>query len=141
MIWLPLLALALGFGLVFLSLRGVPVPADYVSYLSVAVLACLDSICGGLRAGLQKTFDVRVFTSGFFANAAIAALLAWTGELLGVDLYLAAVVALGIRIFYNLGIIRRHVLDVLLPRHDQAETLAERGAAEGQTVTPGPQGA
>jgi len=141
MTWLPLVALMLGFGLVFLSLRGVAVPANYLSYLSVAVLACLDSICGGLRAGLQKTFDVRVFTSGFFANAAIAALLAWTGELLGVDLYLAAVVALGIRIFYNLGIIRRHVLDVLLPRHDQDESLAERGAAEGRTVTPGPQGA
>jgi len=139
--WLPLLALLVGFAIVFFGLSGVPIPVHYAAYLSVAILACLDSVCGGLRAGLEKTFDARVFVSGFFANAALAALLAWTGDLIGVNLYMAAVVALGIRIFYNLGFIRRHVLDRLLPRHKEEATLAEQSAAEGGTVTPGPQSA
>jgi small basic protein len=47
-----------------------------------------------------------VFVSGFFANMIVAGALAYSGDKLGVDLYLAVVLALGIRIFNNLGRVR-----------------------------------
>jgi small basic protein len=55
---------------------------------------------------LERRFDEAIFVSGFFANMLLAALLAYTGDRIGVDLYLAVVLALGIRIFANLGRVR-----------------------------------
>ena len=85
-------------------------PVAYAKYMSVAVLAALDSVFGGIRAAMEDTFDLAVFISGFFSYALLAAGLAFVGERLGIDLYLAAVVALGVRLFQNLAIIRRHLL-------------------------------
>ncbi|MFZ5592170.1 MAG: small basic family protein [Bacillota bacterium] len=107
-IWLALVGLGLG---VLLGLN-IPVilPQVYAKYFSVAALAALDSVFGGLRSALEESFDNRVFLSGFFSNALLAAGLAFVGERLGIDLYLAAVVAFGVRIFNNLAIIRRHLI-------------------------------
>ncbi len=88
----------------------VHLPAAYAAYLSVAILAALDSVFGGLRAGMQGNFAYRVFLSGFFINTLLAALLAFLGAVLGVDLALAAVVAFGVRIFNNLAEIRHRLL-------------------------------
>lgn len=85
-------------------------PLAYAKYMSVAVLAVLDSVFGGIRAAMEDTFDHTVFITGFFSNALLAAGLAFVGERLGIDLYLAAVVAFGVRLFQNLAIIRRHLL-------------------------------
>ncbi|KUK65748.1 MAG: hypothetical protein XD84_0184 [Desulfotomaculum sp. 46_80] len=85
-------------------------PVTYAKYMSVAVLAALDSVFGGIRAAMEDTFDLAVFISGFFSNALLAAGLAFVGERLGIDLYLAAVVAFGVRLFQNLAIIRRRLL-------------------------------
>lgn len=106
---IPLICLLLSFLLVYFS--GVIVPLSYAPYLSVAILAALDSIMGGVRAGLERKFDNSIFLSGFFVNSIAAALLAWVGDLLGVALYLAAVVAFGVRIFQNLSLIRRLLLE------------------------------
>ena len=38
----------------------------YSLYISVAILACLDSVFGGVRANLENTFSIRIFISGFF---------------------------------------------------------------------------
>jgi small basic protein len=40
----------------------------------------------------------------------LAGLLAFVGDRLGVELYYAAIVAFGVRLFNNLAIIRRHFL-------------------------------
>ncbi|TEB13141.1 hypothetical protein Pmgp_00437 [Pelotomaculum propionicicum] len=85
-------------------------PQAYAQYLSVAALAALDSVLGGIRAAVEDHFDNTIFISGFFSNALLAAGLAFIGERLGMDLYLAAVVAFGVRIFQNLAILRRHLL-------------------------------
>lgn len=107
--WLPLLGLILG---IFLgSMTAIAIPGAYVKYLSVAVLASLDSVFGGIRALLEDKFDGTILLSGFFANALLAALLAYMGDRLGVDLYMAAVFAFGVRLFQNLAIIRRKVFD------------------------------
>lgn len=107
-ILLPILGVVLGFvGIYFLNL---PVPAGMASYLSLAALAGLDSVSGGIRAGLEDKFEADIFLSGFAVNTLLAGLLAYLGDQIGVDLFLAAVVALGGRVFLNLSIIRRQWL-------------------------------
>lgn len=109
MIWLPIVGLILGvlLGLAF----NVTIPPQFSSYLSIAVLAALDTVFGGIRAGLEGHFDSRVFISGFFFNTLLAAFLAFIGVQLGVDLYLAAVFAFGVRLFQNIATIRRILMD------------------------------
>jgi small basic protein len=48
--------------------------------------------------------------SGFVVNTILAAALAYLGDQIGVDLFLAAVVVLGGRVFLNLSLIRRYWL-------------------------------
>lgn len=85
-------------------------------YLSVAILAGLDSVLGGARAELEGDFDGLVFGTGFFANTLLAVGFTYVGDTIGVELYLAAVVALGIRIFDNLGALRRILLQRYVKR-------------------------
>ncbi|WP_342512683.1 small basic family protein [Sporosarcina sp. FSL K6-1522] len=106
--WLPLLGLVLGISLGLLS--DIHIPQIYSNYLSIAVLAALDTLFGGIRAHLQQVYDDKVFVSGFFFNVALAAILAFLGVHLGVDLYLAAVFAFGVRLFQNIAVIRRILL-------------------------------
>lgn len=83
-------------------------PMGVARYLGIAVLAALDTAFGGLRASLERKFDNAIFITGFFSNVALAAGLVYLGDGLGLqDLYMAGVVALGIRMFQNLGVIRR----------------------------------
>lgn len=105
---LPLLALIIGISLGLLS--DIQIPSIYSNYLSIAVLAALDTLFGGIRAHLQQLYDDKVFISGFFFNIILAAGLAFLGVNLGVDLYLAAVFAFGVRLFQNIAIIRRILL-------------------------------
>ncbi|MBD7983447.1 small basic family protein [Sporosarcina sp. Sa2YVA2] len=106
--WLPLLGLIFGVSLGLLS--DIQIPQVYSNYLSIAVLAALDTLFGGIRAHLQHIYDDKVFISGFFFNIVLAACLAFLGVHLGVDLYLAAVFAFGVRLFQNIAVIRRILL-------------------------------
>ena len=85
--------------------------ASYSLYVSVAILACLDSVFGGVRANLENHFDVSIFISGFFGNALLAAFLAYLGDRLGVPLYYAAIFAFGGRLFQNFAKIRRLIFN------------------------------
>ncbi len=115
---LPAFGLLVSFLIVYFT--HITVPLIYAPYLSVAILAAFDSIVGGVRAGLERKFDNSIFLSGFFVNTAAAALLAWIGDLVGVALYLAAVVAFGVRIFQNLSLIRRLLLQEITYRRDKS---------------------
>lgn len=107
-----LLALALGMTLGLLT--NLSVPVALLTYLGVAVLAALDSCLGGVRASLERSFDDRAFVTGFLTNTLMAALIVFIGERIGVrELYLAAVVAFGVRMFDNLGAVRRLILERL----------------------------
>lgn len=86
------------------------VPMILVKYLSVAILASLDSLFGGIRANLESNFNDIVFITGFITNSLLAAGFAYVGDQLGVALYTAAVFVFGVRIFQNLAIIRRLLL-------------------------------
>ena len=109
MILVPIIALLIGVALpLFLGLP--PVSAEAGKYLAVACLAGLDSVCGGIRAGLEGKFHNDVFATGFASNTVIAFFLAWLGDRIGINLVLAAVVVLGARVFTNLSLIRRYAL-------------------------------
>ena len=89
------------------------IPDKFSPYMSVAILACLDSVFGALRAGLSKSFKPDIFISGFFGNALLAAALAYLGDKLGIPMYIAAVIVFGGRIFDNFAVIRRFILEKL----------------------------
>lgn len=82
----------------------------YSLYLSVAILAAIDSIFGAVKANIENHFDGVIFVSGFFSNAILAGILAYIGDVLGIPLYYAAIFVFGVRLFQNLAIIRRAVL-------------------------------
>lgn len=106
--WLPLIGLGLGI-LLGLTLN-VSISPELARYSAVAILAGLDSILGAVRAELDGHFDNRIFLSGFIANTAVAVVLTFVGDRLGIDLYLVALIAFGLRIFQNVALIRRHFL-------------------------------
>ncbi len=83
------------------------IPAAYSKFFAIAILAALDSGIGALLAHLQKTFDSKIFITGFFSNAIMAAVLAYIGQLMDVDISMAAIIVFGTRIFNNFAIIRR----------------------------------
>jgi small basic protein len=85
-------------------------PPDYSKYVSVAFLAGLDSVLGATRAAIEQKYDFSIFVSGFITNIVLAALLTFLGDRLGVDLYFAAIVTFGVRIFGSLAYIRRDLI-------------------------------
>ncbi|MDY3297257.1 small basic family protein [Selenomonas sp.] len=104
----PILGLFIGLTLGFLA--PVLVPFALAKYFSVAILAALDAVFGGLRSAVYDKFDNEVFVTGFFSNALMAAFLVFLGDKLGIDLYYVALLAFGFRIFKNLALLRRWIL-------------------------------
>jgi len=108
---LPIIGILMG---IILGLTlPIHIPTVYSSYMSIAVLAALDSVFGGIRASLEKKFETDAFISGFFGNAFLAAGLAYIGDRLDVPIYLAAIFTFGSRLFQNFAMIRRYFLNRL----------------------------
>jgi small basic protein len=116
----PILALFLGFLIVYRLLP--PIPPALANYVALAILAGFDALVGGFRARLEGKFDEAVFVSGFFVNMVLAGLLAYCGDKLNVDFYLAVTVALGIRVFNNLGRIRSQLVTHRAATRDTSPT-------------------
>jgi len=108
-VWIVVIGLALGV-MLGLALPNV-LPASFAHYLSIALLAALDSAFGGLRASLENKFVPMTFVTGLISNAVLAGLLTFLGDKMGVQLYYAALFAFGFRIFQNLGNIRHLLID------------------------------
>lgn len=110
--WWPVFAIfALTAGIVGGLVLSPTVPPWIAAYLPIAVIAALDAVFGGVRAGLEQLFDPKVFVISFIANVVVAAFIVFLGDQLGVgsQLTTAVVVVLGIRIFGNAAAIRRHI--------------------------------
>jgi len=106
---IPILGLALG---VYLGqFLHIEIPALMMKYLSIGIMASLDSVFGGIEALYEKNFDSVLMLSGFFVNALLASALTFIGDMLGIDLYYAAIFAFGVRLFGNLSRIRRHIVE------------------------------
>ncbi|MCI1748525.1 MAG: small basic family protein [Acidipropionibacterium sp.] len=89
-------------------------PVALQPYLPIMIMAALDALFGAARAYLGHTFSDKVFVVSFLSNVAIAGLMVWMGDQIGVGAQLstAVVVVLGIRIFTNMAAIRRALLHV-----------------------------
>lgn len=87
-----------------------PVGGLGAQYIAVACLAGLDTVCGGIRSGLEGKFHNDVFITGFISNMLIAFFISWLGDQIGINLFLAAALVLGSRIYTNLSLIRRFAL-------------------------------
>ncbi|MBW3634874.1 MAG: small basic family protein [Armatimonadetes bacterium] len=117
----PLLALALGFILVWMPANTFTADEAFARYSAVAVLAGLDTLLGGVRAWLQEKFDDVIFISGFFTNALLAVGLVLLGERLGLEtglgdgrisvMMIGAVVLFSGRILNNLAALRRILIE------------------------------
>jgi len=83
----------------------------YSSYLSIAIIAALDTVFGGIASVVKGKFDLKIFLSGFFGNSILSMALTYLGNKLNVDIYLAAIVVFVGRMFTNLAIIRRAYID------------------------------
>lgn len=105
-----IIILGLIVGIILGLTLNIQIPDIYSTYLTVAILTCLDSVLGAYKSHLNKRFEPLIFISGFFGNAFIAVMLTYMGDLLGLPMYLAAVLVFGGRIFTNFAIIRRLLL-------------------------------
>lgn len=96
----PVFGLILGIGLgIWLPLE---IPIIYSHYFAVVLMVIMDGLLTGVKQGLENNFDSLLFWSGLFVLAFSALLLVYIGEHLGVELYLAVLFALGIRIFNSI---------------------------------------
>lgn len=118
---LPIIALALGFILVWMPANTFFADEAVARYTAVAVLAGLDTVIGGIRAWLSDTFDDAIFISGFFVNSLLAVGLVLLGERLGLEtgigdgrisvMMIGAVVVFSGRILNNLAALRRLLVE------------------------------
>ncbi len=109
MIFLPLILLFVG-AAIGLAIHVGPLHGITGTYLAVACLAGLDTVCGGIRSGLEGKFSADVFLTGFISNVIIASFVAWLGDMIGIDLYVAVALVFAKRILDNLSLIRRFAL-------------------------------
>jgi small basic protein len=107
-IFLPIVALAVG--ILVGAFLNAGVDPRFSIYFGIACLAGLDTVCGGVRSGLEGKFRNDVFVTGFVSNVLIAFFLAWLGDRIGINLYVAVAFVLGARLFTNLSLIRRSAL-------------------------------
>lgn len=96
-------AIGVGSGMVF--------PLGYSAYVAIGILACLDSVLGGIAGNLLGRFQAKVFVTGLFCNGLFAMALIWLGAKLSIDFSLAAVVVYGSRMFQNFSRIRLFLLN------------------------------
>ncbi|WP_051280278.1 small basic family protein [Anaerovorax odorimutans] len=86
-------------------------PTEFSFYITMGLLAAIDSLVGAIRAQLDGKYNNLIFISGFIVNALLAGALAYLGDKLGVPLYYAAILTFGGRLFQNLAVIRRLLID------------------------------
>ena len=85
-------------------------PMDYSLYMSIAILATMDSIFGAVKSSFEGKYDNIIFITGFIGNALLAIILTYIGDRLGLPIYYVAILVFGSRLFDNLSIIRRHIV-------------------------------
>ncbi len=122
-------------------LLGLLVPYNLSSstlpYVAVAIVAALDSVFGALYANLHKKFNFNVFMTGLVANAILAVLFTYMGDLLGISLYFVAIIVFGVRIFNNMAAIRRFTFDIYFEKRAREKARLDRlalRAAEAENV-------
>lgn len=111
MIW-ALLGILLGI-IIGLSTQ-YTIPLEYIKYTAVVIIGILDSLFGAMKAEVaQNKYNTTIFLTGLSFNIILALGITLLGEKLGLDLYLAAAFVFTYRIFSNLGLVRRALINKL----------------------------
>ena len=79
----------------------------------------MDSVVGALRSHLEGKYNNIIFITGFLTNAALAGILTFVGDKLGVPLYYAAILVFGGRLFNNLAVSRRIAVEHFLTKKNK----------------------
>ncbi|MDP4007941.1 MAG: small basic family protein [Candidatus Peregrinibacteria bacterium] len=109
MIW-SLIGILLGI-IIGLSMD-IDIPIELTRYTAVIIIGMLDALFGAIRAEFTKDdYDPLIFLTGLFFNTVLAVGITYLGDRLGLDLYLAATVVFTFRIFSNVGIVRRVMIE------------------------------
>lgn len=92
-----------------------PIPLELTKYSAVVIMGILDALFGAIRAEVTKDqFNSVIFITGLLFNIILAIAVTLLGEKLGLELYLAATFVFTFRIFSNVGITRRALLQNVL---------------------------
>ncbi len=118
------MVLGLGVGLFMGFFFNISYPTEFSFYITMGLLAAMDSIVGAAKSHLEGKYNSIIFISGFLTNAFLAGLLTFVGDKLGVPLYYAAILVFGGRLFNNLAVIRRIALDKFM--HKKNEKISEK---------------
>ncbi len=111
-----LLGIIVGFGI------DVTIPVAYTKFSAVILIGILDALFGAIRAEVTRDqYNATIFISGLFFNIILALVITYLGDKLGLDLYLAATVVFTFRIFSNVGITRRALLQRWLGKKSKEE--------------------
>jgi len=94
-----------------------PIPLELTKYSAVIIMGILDALFGAIRAEVTKDqFNSIIFITGLLFNIILAIAVTLLGEKLGLELYLAATFVFTFRIFSNVGITRRALLQNVLQK-------------------------
>ena len=100
------------------------IPVEYTRYTAVIIIGMLDALFGAIRAECTKDdYDPLIFLSGLFFNTILAVGITYLGDRLGLDLYLAATVVFTFRIFSNVGITRRAMIQKWLEKKQKTKSI------------------
>ena len=104
------------------------IPLAYTKYTAVVLIGILDALFGAIRAETTKDqYNAWIFITGLIFNIILAIVITYLGEKLGLDLYLAATVVFTFRIFSNVGISRRALLQNFIDKKKKKqETTVEQ---------------
>lgn len=109
------LAAGLAIGFAF----NITYPTEYSFYVTMALLAAMDSLIGAARSHMEDKYNGLIFITGLACNAVLAGILTFVGDKLGIPLYYAAIFVFGGRLFNNLAVIRRLLLERFLSKKDK----------------------
>lgn len=130
--------IAIVIGCIIGALIGANAPVisyTYSSYLSIAIVAALDTVFGGIASVVKGNFDLKIFLTGFFGNAILSILLTYLGNRLNVDIYLAAIVVFVGRMFTNLAIIRRYYIDKWVKKFEEKKKKVDIEIKDNENVS------
>ncbi|MFA7277552.1 MAG: small basic family protein [Candidatus Gracilibacteria bacterium] len=100
----------------------VTIPVVYTKFSAVILIGILDALFGAIRAEITRDqYNAVIFISGLFFNVILALVITYLGDKLGLDLYLAATVVFTFRIFSNVGITRRALLQRWLEKQKKSK--------------------
>lgn len=130
--------IAIVIGCIIGALIGANAPVisyTYSSYLSIAIVAALDTVFGGIASVVKGNFDLKIFLSGFFGNSILSIVLTYLGNRLNVDIYLAAIVVFVGRMFTNLAIIRRYYIDKWVKKFEEKKKKIDIEIKDNENVS------